>query len=711
MQTLKQLNKKHIYDRLHLYVFLIVLVAISFKVKYFFIFTIIYSLFLVIKMSNKYIFFLVILIISLYFFSINKKSKIDISITDIDVKILEIEKKDDNFYVLKGKYQKEIILIYIYQNFNYEVGDILQMKGNFTSPSEQKFQGAFDYKAYLNNDNIYYIFKCKSINYLKSEFTLNKIKYIVMKFYQNRLEENSFKYIKLLVFSYSDSATVDTTNYAKELYILHIFAISGFHILYLHKIFKYILSKIFYKDDLISFLSLFVIALYIIIIGSPISAMRAFLMLFLNNLFKKLDLKYTKLDIISIVFILIIIINPKNIYKSSFQFSFIISYMLIIFSGNIKKSKISNNLLVPLLSCLITFPLTINQNFSYNFLSLIISPFLLIIFTYLILPICYILMLFPFLSPILDFVFLFYDQLMIALGNIEILNVNFGYISFNYIFIYYIITFILLFQLSKNRFKKRWFFLLIFYLIFLLNINYLDPISHIYFIDVGQGDSTLIKLAHNKGTILIDTYNNIEFLKSKKIDTIDYLILTHSHDDHIGSLNEILHNFNVKNIIISKFDHYDYLNKEYYNFQTVVSGDSIYINSLKIEVLGPINENKNINNISIVLRFELENYIFLFTGDMEADEEKELISKYNEYLKSDFLKVSHHGSNTSSSNLFLNNVKPDYAIISVGLNNSYNLPSIETIDRLKKYKVYMTSLNKTIIISIWKNELYISTKK
>ena len=176
-----------------------------------------------------------------------------------------------------------------------------------------------------------------------------------------------------------------------------------------------------------------------------------------------------------------------------------------------------------------------------------------------------------------------------------------------------------------------------------------------------------------------------KFLKKRGIKELDYLFLTHSHDDHIGALEDVLNTVRVKNIVISYYDEI-----EVENPIKVKSGDVINTGDVVFKVLGPINDSSNLNDISIVLQFDFLGKTFLYTGDMEESEEQDLINKYKDSLKSDVLKVAHHGSDTSTSEEFIKYVDPKYAIISVGVNNYYNHPASTTLEALKNVAIYQT---------------------
>lgn len=233
----------------------------------------------------------------------------------------------------------------------------------------------------------------------------------------------------------------------------------------------------------------------------------------------------------------------------------------------------------------------------------------------------------------------------------------------------------------------------------------------ITYLDVGQGDSILIQIENEN--MLIDAGNNtdgkgiVDYLNNEKITKFKYVFGTHAHEDHIGGLDDIILNFDIEHFYMPNVisttktfeDVLDALEEKQYSFETPSIGDEYTLGGAKIDIIYVGDENsKNLNNTSIVLKLTYKNAKFLFTGDLESDVEKLLLDKD---IKSDILKVAHHGSNTSSSEEFIKKVNPSISVISVGKNNSYKHPKKSTLDILEKYdsKVLRTDELGTIIVT------------
>lgn len=237
----------------------------------------------------------------------------------------------------------------------------------------------------------------------------------------------------------------------------------------------------------------------------------------------------------------------------------------------------------------------------------------------------------------------------------------------------------------------------------------------IHFLDVGQADSILVELPEKK-TMLIDAGNNsdgnmiVQYLKERNIDTIDFLIGTHPHEDHIGGLDDLIDNFKIGKIYLPKVTHTTKtfedvllaIQRKGKKIRAAKAGvNIIYENELKVYFLGPQERTYDeLNHYSAVIKLDYLNNSFLFTGDAEIINEKEMLREYGSQLRADILKTGHHGSNSSTSQEFLGAVTPAYAVISVGKDNPYGHPSPEVIKRLNKanIKIFRTDLQGTIIV-------------
>lgn len=255
-------------------------------------------------------------------------------------------------------------------------------------------------------------------------------------------------------------------------------------------------------------------------------------------------------------------------------------------------------------------------------------------------------------------------------------------------------------------------------------INMNNDLLKVHYLDVGQGDSIFIELPNNE-TMLIDaaesyqSENIINYLKNLNYQKIDYVIGTHPHTDHIGGLKDIINTFEIGKIympkVVSTTKTYESLlmaiKDKNLKINTAKAGTSIIdTDALKINILAPNNSTyTELNNYSVVTKITYGSTKFLFMGDAEKLSENEI----KENVTADVIKIGHHGSNTSSSIDFIKKVNAKYGIISVGLNNKYNLPKEETITNWENSgtKIYLTSTNGTIRASSDGTNIKIESEK
>jgi competence protein ComEC len=257
-------------------------------------------------------------------------------------------------------------------------------------------------------------------------------------------------------------------------------------------------------------------------------------------------------------------------------------------------------------------------------------------------------------------------------------------------------------------------------------INELGQLT-VSFIDVGQGDSILIQTSLGQSMLIDGGERNqgeklVEYLQKQGIDQIDVMVGTHPHSDHIGGLIAVLENFQVEKIYLPKVTHSSSTFKDLLTaiknqglkINTAQAGAAIPIEGVDASFIAPVRDRyDSLNNYSAVVKLVYGNISFLFCGDAEEESEQDILSSSRGDLKCQVLKVGHHGSSTSTSDPFLNAVKPQYAIIMCGAGNDYGHPHQEIIEKLKQAgaTIYRSDENGNIVFSSDGNSLKVENEK
>lgn len=237
----------------------------------------------------------------------------------------------------------------------------------------------------------------------------------------------------------------------------------------------------------------------------------------------------------------------------------------------------------------------------------------------------------------------------------------------------------------------------------------------VHFLDVGQGDAALILTPEGKA-MLIDTGEAsekefiIEYIRSANIETLDYLVLTHPHTDHMGGASAILEAFDVKTVMMPDAESntttflrlLETIDNENCNVIIPKVKDTYNLGTAIITCLGPVTQYEDLNDMSLVLRLDYGSTSFLFTGDAEAPAEQDMMKAHSPMaFSADVLKLGHHGSSTSTTKAFLAAVSPTFAIASCGENNEYDHPHTEILSAMKGANVTLlrTDLDGTVILT------------
>lgn len=643
-----------------------------------------------------------------------------------------------------GKYKNKKFIVYINKKNKklLEYGNLIEIKGEYSAPEVARNYKGFDYSQYLKTLNIYGTIKVEESKIINKNqlspilISINNIKEKMIDNANRNMPKRTANLLLGILIGERDNIQEDIIESFRTANLSHILAVSGAHTSYIILGITYLISKSKTPKRIGYIITIINLLIFIIITGASYSVVRACIMAIVVIGAKICYRKENFFTSICISLIIILIQNPFAINDIGLKLSFMGTARIVIFNKSITnffiklkiKQKIAEALSVTFSAQLMIMPITI-LNFNTISLTFFISNILAS-------PLLGIIIIFGFISifissilnPISKVLFLIlhiFLELLILVSKVTekipgssilVKTPNILFAIVYYILILFFNYFFVIKQNPTRRFHKKIIKIItikniknafkviavVFLIMLLLTriVRIINPTLKIYFIDVGQGDSTLIVTPKNK-KILIDggegkTNVLFQYLLDRRINKIDYIIISHFDSDHCNGLIEIIEKMRVENIVMSKQSKES---EEYKKILEIIKQKNIKVSSVKAEdkiiieknlytkILNPAEkfEFQDLNNNAIVAKLVYKDFSMLFTGDIEKAEEN-LAKKYKNELKSTILKVAHHGSKTSTSEEFLKYVEPQIALIGVGENNKFGHPNQITIEKLKNIR-------------------------
>ncbi|MEL3974166.1 DNA internalization-related competence protein ComEC/Rec2 [Rossellomorea oryzaecorticis] len=602
--------------------------------------------------------------------------------------------------------------------------------GKLVEPAPNSNPNLFNYKRYLYERNIHWVLQVDSFEECKQtndewKYLLLQWRFTGLKYIEENFPAETVGVTQALVFGETDRISEEMMESYRELGIVHLLAISGLHVGLVFGMLFYLLVRLGITRESSLWISVIFLFLYMIITGGAPPVIRASSMLIILILTRKSHLGMSVLDSLSIVFMSLLFWNPFSIFDIGFQLSFTVSFSLVLSSATILKSSASyliQLLEVTIIAQLSSLPIILFHFYEFSLIGFLSNLLFVPLFSLLVLPLALSTFFMKLLVPG-DFLWLTHLYGVI-LSGVEALTSFLSGFPFNtvilgkpHILVIVLYTFLIfaLFKKMERGVYRVQSLILCSFIILHASWNQFSPFGEVTFIDVGQGDSALINLPYNQGTYLIDTGGAVEFpkeewekrtksfsvgedvilpfLKSKGITSLDKLILTHGDLDHIGGAEDLLKNIKIKEILITpnsgeKTEMKEIISlavKRGISVKEVRSPYSWKTNHYSFHILSPQDEEYVGNNDSLVVFSEIGGLKWLFTGDLEEKGEKEIVDSYD--IKANVLKVGHHGSHTSTSAVFLDEIQPSIAVISAGRDNRFGHPRPEVISRLKEQDV------------------------
>lgn len=627
-------------------------------------------------------------------------------------KVVELERKEQ-YQRIKIKTNKTYVLIYDYDFYNLEIGDVIKVEGKALGADKARIENGFDNQLYSKHQKITNTILSRNIKIVEKTYSLGRIKIYFQNYLENNFQKESLIFLKAIIIGDSSGFDNEFSQAIINNGILHLFAISGLHISLFIGIIYQLLKYINIEEKYIEMIACIFLFLYLVITGFSPSVVRASLIYYFSLINKKGNLGFSSLDIIAIVFIMLIIINPYYMYNLGFVLSFTAAVTIILISTLLKDYRPTYQILIiSIATMVVTFPIVINLNNEMNLLSPISNLIFIQIVELIILPISFFIIVFPIFKGVYYYLILAFEKLTMFFGEYFTILIPFPNFSFVELMLYYIILYLAIRFYHLRRIQYTLITILMVFLIVLSNISYFQLDGEINFLDLYNGEAIVIRDYYSECVAVIDTGDgkNLEvtkYLKSKGIKKIDYLILTHNHLDHNGEALNIINKLRVNKLVVSEYDNSISMNDRVLK---VKAGDRLTCGKITFNILHPNQRYQNENDNSIVIHSRIGHLNFLFLGDVSKSIE-EKIAQMN--LVVDVIKVAHHGSKTSTSSFLIDQLKPQYAIIQTGRVEKFSFPDQETIDTLNNYhvKVYRTDINYSIKYQYnKKNSIFITLK-
>ncbi|MDM5199783.1 DNA internalization-related competence protein ComEC/Rec2 [Fictibacillus enclensis] len=612
-----------------------------------------------------------------------------------------------------------------------KAGMVCQFQGKLEHPTGQENFAGMNYSEYLRKQGIHWLVtgkamltsQCKSQD--RSFFDhLISFRSKEIQFIERIYPEEISSLLNALVFGYRDHIPDKINEAYQRLGLSHLLAVSGLNVAILSGMLFVLLLRAGVTREQAAVCIAAILPLYIFLTGGEASIVRAGMMGMCIVLLQLYKTEVHPLAIISCVCLVMLLINPYYAFQLGFQLSFLNVFALMVSSRFIfiRYSSYWVQIFMSSLICqLVSYPLIITSFYEVSLWSLPLNHLFIPLLSIIALPSASLGVLFSFVSVSLAKLLFYPAVLVLKFTNHTLLGLDhdtyamtFGKPPFIMFPVYFAGILYFLICLEKGGLTR----MLIPPLLCLFsagilhwNIHLFDIKARVTYLNVGQGDSTLIELPFRKGVYLIDTGGTIHFpteawkkrrkeydvtkevvlpaLKARGIREIDKLILTHGDMDHIGGAQTLLSGIKVKEVLFPKGTIKEPLEtrvlyeaaKRHVPITVTQRGKSWSAGGGGVfEVLSPYGDETESNARSIVIRAQINATSFLFTGDLEERGEQRILRE-RQPTEATFLKAGHHGSKTSSSAAFIDQVKPSYALISAGKNNRYGHPHPEVLKR------------------------------
>jgi competence protein ComEC len=607
------------------------------------------------------------------------------------------------------------------------------ISGQIEQPNVSRNPGQLDFNYYLESQGItnqmivdsLEEIQCQGSSFLNHIYSLRTD---LMYFVSESVSVETFAWISALVLGDDSQLDEKVVELFQRWGLSHLLAISGLHIGLIVGLVYFLIVKLnIVTKEKAQWTMIFFLPIYALIAGGQPSVWRASTMVLIFIVLNKLKLRLSATDTLSIVFLLLILFNKYIVYHVGFQLSFAVTFGLILSRKLIfhTQSSFYQGLQISFISQMMILPLQFTYFSFFQPLSILVNVIVVPYFSLFVIPLMFLMLLFSGLPKsiltIFDITFVNIQSIFVYLLEGVDKTVNYPIVIGDFpiiaTVIYYCLFYLFMHNFQNEKlieaFKYGVFLTIL--MTFLILRPYTSSVGTVTMLDIGQGDAFVIELPYRKGVLLVDAgasfsftdfeptnkvYNHVikPYLYSRGIMKIDAIFISHEDLDHMGSIDFIVKDMKVDQIIMSHYyelesDQESLWEKEGIQITRVNANESITVNGQLFQVLGPTINQHSANENSLILYTNLGGKRWLFTGDIDKATEKELTNNYNQ-LRVDVLKVAHHGSNTSTDQQFIETIKPGYALISAGVNNSYGHPASEVLETLEDMQIQILRTDK-----------------
>ncbi|MFW5894813.1 MAG: DNA internalization-related competence protein ComEC/Rec2 [Bacillota bacterium] len=553
-----------------------------------------------------------------------------------------------------------------------EVGDTVVFTGKAKAIDPPLFEDGFDYEKYLKSQGVRGILELEKWDRIEGRYTLPAFRKSVSDRFDEQQPDTAFL---MRTFILADSSALDEAfkEKASAMGVSHLFAVSGMHVAFMAGILFFGLKRLMPRWAAETLVVLFLV-FYIFLTGAPPSVLRASSMAVLLIMVKRLKIPLSAVDILSLICAAVLVLRPYSLYDLGFTLSFMVSFTLLMGSDLLRgRRKIAQAFTVSIMAFLVTVPIVFSIQHQMNLMSVVYNVFLVWVLMVIVLPLVYLTMVVPLISPFLLAVYTYFEQCIVVLHDHGSIFVK-GYIPPGILRVLYWVLFAWMMAGHGKRLRIALrLMILVGFTGVMMSVRLMDPASRLTMFPV-MGDAFLIEDAHTRCNILIDTgdestaRNLADALGRKQIRRLDHVIITHMHADHFGGYEAVASKVRIENTISPK-------NVGAFEDRTLTCGDiRFYIYPFEAHYQ---NENDN----SIIVWLDTGHETILFTGDMEKSREGPFLETYAPLPPIDILKAGHHGSDTSSTRALIEAVNPKEVLVSAHPDNHFGHPGKSAIER------------------------------